>query len=78
MWSGMGTYGWGSGWGWIGVTHMLLWWALLILGITLLAKWLLAPASRRQRGALEILRERYARGEIDKDEFDRRRRDLLA
>ena len=76
----MGGYGWSQG-GAFGMIWMLLWWVLIILGIVLLAKWLFrgsqgggshAPGNR----ALEILRERYARGEIDKKEFEERKRDL--
>jgi len=72
--------GWGGGWGLIGAAHMLLWWVLIILGIAVLAKWLLSPGGR-ERGtgggnALEILKERYARGEIGKDEFEQKKRDL--
>jgi putative membrane protein len=74
--------GWGEGWGFFGVLHTLLWWVLLVLGIVVLAKWLFAGNSRGAAAtgdrALEVLRERYARGEIDKDEFDKRKRDLAA
>lgn len=84
MWNAMGHYGWGagSGWGLLGMVPMVLWWAIVILGIVLLAKWLLTSRSAvgddPGRRALDILAERYARGEIDKDEFEKRRRDLLA
>jgi putative membrane protein len=76
MWNYMGDMGWGSGWGWFGLTHMLLWWVLLILGIAVLAKWLIG--ARRESGdrALDVLKERYARGEIGKDEYEQKRRDL--
>ncbi|OGA06767.1 MAG: electron transporter RnfE [Betaproteobacteria bacterium RIFCSPHIGHO2_12_FULL_69_13] len=77
MW---GDMGWGAGWGLFGGVGMLLWWALLILGIAVLVKWLIGGSSRAAGPAgdraLEVLRERYARGEIDKDEFDKRKRDL--
>jgi putative membrane protein len=77
----MGGYGWGGGWG-FGMIGMLLWWVLIILGIVLLAKWVFrgAPGASQVSGnrALEILRERYARGEIDKQEFEQRKRDLSA
>ena len=79
----MGGYGWGGGWG-FGMVGMLLWWVLIILGIVLLAKWLFSGGAGaggdRAAGnrALEILKERYARGEIDKKEFEERKRDLGA
>ncbi len=82
MWGDFAGMGWGGGWGFFGALHMVLWWALIILGIVVLAKWLLAGTARGQAHpgdrALEVLRERYARGEIDKDEFDKRKRDLAA
>jgi len=77
MWSGhMFDAG---GMGVFGLGH-LLWSALLIAGVILLVLWLLRPAwfaTRPRSGrALSILKERYARGEIDKAEFDARRRDI--
>lgn len=69
----------GGAMGLFGLGH-LLWWALLIAGVILLARWLLRGAAFGQRAremrALSILKERYARGEIDKAEFDARRRDI--
>lgn len=79
MW---GDYGMGWGWGFFGVVHMVLWWALIILGIVVLFKWLTGSGSSRETRATEsralaVLRERYARGEIGKEEFDQKKRDLL-
>ena len=80
MWGDLGSMGWGWGWGFLGAAHMLLWWVLIILGIAVLAKWLFAGGAQERRGsggnALEILKERYARGEIGKDEFEQKKRDL--
>jgi len=79
MWGDMGWGGWG-GWGMFGMIHMFLWWVLIILGIVVLARWIFGGGSdgRTKAGdrALAILRERYARGEIDKQEFEARKRDL--
>ncbi len=76
----MGGWGWGGGWG-FGMIGMLLWWVLIILGIVLLAKWIFGgPSGRGEREsrdrALDILKERYARGEIGKDEYEQKKRDL--
>lgn len=80
MWGYMGNMGWGYGWGFLGVAHMVLWWILIILGIVVLAKWLFGGLPGEVRGsrrrALEILEERYARGEIQRDEFESKKRDL--
>lgn len=80
MWGGdMMGWGGGWGWGWFGIVHMVLWWFLIILGIVVLAKWLFGGGGSRASGedrAHSILRERFARGEIDKAEFEARKRDL--
>lgn len=81
MMGGFEGFGGGMGFGGIG---MLLFWALVIGGVILIARWFTAGPSSgsaspvRGRTALEVLDERYAKGEIDKDEFDRKRRDLGA
>lgn len=77
MMDGYGMAG-GFGFGWI---FMVLWWALIVVGIVVLAKWMLAGSGSGGRGdgggkALDILRERYARGEIDEQEFQKKKRDL--
>ncbi len=69
--------GFGMGLGWI---SMLLFWGVVILGIAMLAKWLMGNSTGSSvplgKSALELLQERYARGEIGKEEFEQKRRDL--
>lgn len=84
MWGGMGGYGhmWDGGWLGMGVGMfgMLLFWVLIIAGIVVLVKWLAgsqgAAAAPPAKTALDIVKERYARGEIDKEEFEQKKRDL--
>lgn len=66
--------GWGFG---------MLWMALFWVGLILVIVWAVRQFSRDGPGAggsrdraVEILEERYARGEIDRDEFEERRRTL--
>jgi len=76
-------WGWMSGWGWtLMVLAMVGFWALIIAGIVLVARALSRPRDDGSAGpgkaqdALEILRERFARGEIDEEEYRRRRATL--
>ena len=80
MWGDMGSMmGYGGGWGFFGVLHMVLWWVLIVLGIVVLVKWLFSWTGRAGGArAIEGLKERYARGEIGKDEFEQKKRDLFA
>jgi putative membrane protein len=57
---------------------MLLFWGLVIVALVALGKWIFERSGDAARGktALDILKERYARGEIGKEEFDQKKRDL--
>lgn len=57
---------------------MIVFWGGIIVLIVFAVRWLGGGPARRERpagrpSALEILQERYARGEIDHDEFERRK-----
>lgn len=73
--------GWGFGYGHMifGSLMMLLFFGAIILAVVLAVRWLGGPAHRpepraSEGRALAILEERFARGEIDKDEFEERKR----
>ena len=72
-----GDWGWMSGFGWI---FMIAFWALGILGLVALGKWVFSTgdsaAGGGARRALDILKERYARGDINRDQYEQMRRDL--
>jgi putative membrane protein len=67
---------WGA-WGIGMMVMMLLFWGVVIVGLVLAVRALRRPDSAAGDRALDILRERYARGEIDTQEFETRKRDLV-
>ena len=77
---------WHDGWGWghmfFGSIMMVLFWGGLIILIVFAVRSMSAGSSRGGGGpasgsrALDILEERYARGEIDHEEFEDRKRRL--
>jgi putative membrane protein len=67
----------GGAWG-IGMMFMMfLFWIVMIAALVLGIRWLMSEGrQRRGDSALDILRQRYARGEINKEEFEAKKRDL--
>lgn len=78
--SGMMSGVWGLG----GGIFMLLFWGLIVVGAVLLIRWLMGagrvsggvqPAAGLQ-SPLEILKKRYAQGEINREQYESMKRDL--
>lgn len=75
--------GWGYHMGFFPIILMFLFWIAVIVAILFLIRWLVA-STRHHRdrkaeptdSALEILKIRYAKGEITKEEFEEKKRDL--
>lgn len=79
---GPGMMGWGYGMGWLGMILMAAFWIAVIVGIVLLIRWLVVSTgagSRRvssEDTSLEILKRRYAQGDINREEFQEKKKDL--
>ena len=65
-----------SGWGWVAmVSGMVVFWGLLIAVVVVLARGLNRPADQAYGPRLspeQLLAERFARGEIEEEEYRRR------
>jgi putative membrane protein len=72
MWGMWGVWGIGM------MVMMLVFWGLVITGIVLAIRWLVTQGRepRATDSALDILRQRYARGDISKEEFEAKKKDL--
>lgn len=76
MWHDM--WNWNGGWGAFGLVH-LLWWVFLVAIVVLVFRAAVGrrgPTAEGGDRSFEILRERFARGEIDQREYDERLRRL--
>jgi len=73
MWGMWGVWGIGM------MLMMLVFWGVVIVGIVLGIRWVVTQGreSRATDPALDILRQRYARGDIGKEEFEAKKRDLM-
>lgn len=78
--------GWNGAWGWTGNgggISMIIFWVLLIAGVVVLVRWAADSGAvpyggtRGEESAVDILKRRYARGEITKAEFEQARNDLM-
>ncbi len=79
--AGEGTHGYGHmmGGGWIlGPIMMILFVAAIVAVVVLVVRWLggAGGPGAKPKAAQDILEERFARGEIDKEEFEQRRQAL--
>lgn len=74
MMDGFGGHGWGMGW----------WWIVGVL-VLIAVIWIIVKSMNQNTGsaqssgksALDILKERYASGEIDQEEYEKRKKDLM-
>lgn len=73
-WPGMMGWGCGMGWPW---PVMFIFWIVVIFGIIYFVRSTVAGRGRgSEESALDILKKRYARGEISKDEYERMKKDI--
>jgi putative membrane protein len=82
MMYGFGRFAYGHGaslLSWLGPIAMVAFWALFVAAMVTLIVYLARHGKRmgHHGTAIAILEERYAKGEISKEEFTEKRKDLL-
>ena len=73
MMHGFGIHGWGMGLSWI--FGLVILFGIILLIIQFFTK--TNSSSEQEKTALDILKERYARGEINKEEFEEMKKNIL-
>ena len=82
-WEEMTPEPWFWGWGILWMVMITAFWLLILLVLVLAVRWLWRTGSGiryvqlPEESAQEILKKRYAKGEIGKEEFEAKKRDLL-
>jgi putative membrane protein len=74
MMNEFGGHGWGMGWGWIVgfiILVAIIWIFVRMVNQNYLSK------NTKSKSAIDILKERFARGEISKEEFTERKKELM-
>ncbi len=69
----------GFSWWWFMPIFMILFWGLVIWAVVALIRGLSGSRgsdSSKADSALDVLKKRYARGEINKEEYDEKKKDL--
>ncbi|MBD3183194.1 SHOCT domain-containing protein [Candidatus Poribacteria bacterium] len=59
----------------------IIFWILLIVGLVLLIIWGVRSTETRNKNnetALDILKKRYAKGDISKEEYEQLKRDIMS
>ncbi len=73
--------GWGMGYGLFGWLTMFLFWILIIAAVVLAVRWFMNEGKlkglRKEATPLNILKKRYASGEIDREQFETMKRGLM-
>lgn len=69
-------YGWGTGSGWL---FMIIFWVVIITGVFFFIKLLAGSLKKEDKPetALDILKKRYARNEINREEFEKIKNDIV-
>ena len=62
---------------WLRLDFMFIFWGFIIWGFVALIGWIIKQKEDKNDSVLDILKKRYANGEIDKKEFEEKKKDLI-
>jgi len=65
---------------WMGGGWMMIFWWVFVIGVVYVVVKFIIPRETRhsEESAIDILKKRYARGEISKEEFNEKKQDLIS